>query len=194
MQPDQPAYAPPEARQAAAEAFEAAHARTLDQGQITAAIADAVWQVAYQRGFTEGRRQATEGWGHAGWLALLHDTDGTWGNSWDGHVHTDRAAAEQAVAEANAAGWETVLAEVRRLVGPWEPAEQPEPDPPKPLAPRTLGDCPRCGKPFTGYSAEPYQELWDLGYREVIAVAATYLPCGCTHIRAVDKQPEGGTR
>ena len=52
---DQPTFAPPEARQAAADAYDDAAVRKVDVGQMTAAVADAVWAVAEAR----IRRQAS---------------------------------------------------------------------------------------------------------------------------------------
>ena len=65
-----------------------------------------------------GRRQATEGWERVGYVALLKETDGRWTNDWDGRIHSERDDAEREVAESTAAGYETVLADVRHLVGP----------------------------------------------------------------------------
>lgn len=64
MQPDQPTtFAPPEARQAAADAYDDAYVRKLDVGQMTALIADAVWQVATPCPRCGGPNKPHEHWG-----------------------------------------------------------------------------------------------------------------------------------
>jgi hypothetical protein len=72
-------------------------------------------QAAYERGVAEGRRQATEGWERE-WGAQYRD------DSWvQATFDTEAEAVEFA---AGAIGHRAVS----RLVGPWEPAEQAEPE------------------------------------------------------------------
>jgi hypothetical protein len=47
--------------------------------------------------------------------------------------------------------------------------------------------CPRCGQPITGFRSQPAMEDYSRGYVEVIAMATTYEPCGCTYTKDVRK-------
>lgn len=193
--PDQ--HAPAEALRAAADAFDAAHARTLDQHQITAAIADAVWPLA----LTEGRRQATEGWERE-WGAQYRD------DSWVQATFDSEAEAVEFAA--GAIGHRAVS----RLVGPWEPTEQAEApawpygsgpggyhmpgDHPQtaeqaqaPAQPRSIGNCPRCQQPVTEMRADPVLTMpTSAGFMEVWTVQRRFEPCGCTEIRDVRPRDE----
>lgn len=108
MSTDQPAHVPQELRSWAADAFGSEYALSPIQLAIGGAVLDSVWS----QGIAEGRRQATEGW------------DREWGVQFlpDGHVF---AADDEAEAH-NTANRDVQRFVVSRLVGPWEPAEQPE--------------------------------------------------------------------
>lgn len=114
-------YDPDERERAAYERGKAEQQASLDAARQLATQlgqnADEAIAKAYARGRERGRRQATEGWGRE-WAVALPEERHDEGPIW--HCADEDEARKAA---ASAFGGSVVS----RLVGPWEPAEQPEP-------------------------------------------------------------------
>ncbi|GAA2608589.1 hypothetical protein GCM10010399_44270 [Dactylosporangium fulvum] len=140
--PDQPTLAPPDALRAAADAADDAICRRLDHNQVIALVADAVWRLAYERGHTDGhreadaavqrpcqlayergRREATEGWERQLRWRLAD------GSTWE-FPHESYVAAYVKVQRRMERQYGYAPGELQqRPVGSWETAEQPAPAP-----------------------------------------------------------------